>query len=75
MFYPYQQHISIFLTKQKDNVAYYNLFGWCIVASIKSSGKKSDICENMVLSKTFGSIGRIQTGLQFSFKTFRSFFM
>ena len=49
MFNPYQQHISIFLTKAKDNVAYYNLSGSRIVVSIKGSPK------NMTLVKTWPS--------------------
>ena len=49
MFYPYQQHISIFPTKPKDNAAYYNLSGSRIVASVNVFQKSKHLYKHGTL--------------------------
>ena len=47
----YQRLVSIFLTKPKDIVLYYSLFGSHIVVLTKSYQKKYTLVQNMLLSR------------------------
>ena len=61
--YPYQRHISNFLTKSICTVLYYSLSGDHLL-------KNFGIYVNIILSKTFVNACRILTGFQLSFNFF-----